>query len=290
MTTRRDLMLSAAGLAAGCVAGSASGQSSVVARVRALEGRLGGGRLGLAAINTATSESIEYRSGERFAMASTFKWTLAAAALDAAGRGRLSLSESVSLAGVEILPTSPVTQAHVAQGSISVEELCAAICRISDNTGANLLLEKIGGPAGLTSYLRSIGDSETRLDRRELALNENAQSDPRDTTTPAAMARTAQKILAGGALASAARDKLTGWMMGAQTGLSMLRAHLPPGWRAGDKTGRGGNGSVNNVAIFWPPDGKPILAACYASEGGADTAAREAVHADIGRIIFETWG
>src|SRR5262245_41199030 len=188
MQTRRGLILSAAGLAAGRAAGPASAQStrqsSAQARIAALEPKLNGGRLGFAAINTATGEIVEHRSGERFAMASTFKWTLAAAVLDAADKGRLSLSDSVGLAGVEILSTSPVTQAHVAQGAITIEELCEAICKVSDNTGANLLLDKVGGPAGLTAFLRSTGDNATRLDRRELELNQNAQGDPRDTTKP----------------------------------------------------------------------------------------------------------
>jgi beta-lactamase class A len=103
------------------------------------------------------------------------------------------------------------------------------------------------------------------------------------------MAKTAERFLASDALGPDWREMLIGWMAGAQTGLAMLRAHLPAGWRAGDKTGRGGNGAVNDVAIFWPPNRPPILIACYTSEGAADTAARETVHADIGRIIVEAW-
>ena len=43
-------------------------------------------------------------------------------------------------------------------------------------------------PAGLTAYARSIGDRVYRSDRLELALNAAVPGDPRDTTTPAAMA------------------------------------------------------------------------------------------------------
>jgi beta-lactamase class A len=68
-----------------------------------------------------------------------------------------------------------------------LDELCAAASTVSDNTAANLLLASIGGPAGLTTYARSLGDMVTRLDRIEPDLNEAVSGDPRDTTTPAAM-------------------------------------------------------------------------------------------------------
>ena len=59
---------------------------------------------------------------------------------------------------------------------------------------ANLLLPMVGGPEGLTAFMRAHGDSVTRLDRNEPALNENAPDDPRDTTTPAAMAALAYEL------------------------------------------------------------------------------------------------
>ena len=45
-----------------------------------------------------------------------------------------------------------------------------------------------------------------------------------------------------------------------------LRAGLPQGWRAGDKTGTGLDEGVpdriNDVAIFWPPGHAPVVVAC----------------------------
>jgi beta-lactamase class A len=294
MHSRRSVLAGAAGLAlSGCMS-SPPAATAAAARIAALEERLGGGRLGVCAINLGTGARIEHRSAERFAMASTFKWLLAACVLDAAEQGRFSLRTPISLEGVEILSVSPVTGAAKASGSIRIGELCAAICQVSDNTGANLLLDRIGGPEGLTAFLRRHGDPDTRLDRREPELNQNLPGDPRDTTTPAAMTASARLFLAGDALPPDWRNILTGWMEGATTGLGMLRKTLPPGWRAADKTGRGGNGAVNDVAIVWPPSSgsgaaQPILIASYSSEGAADTATREAIHAEVGRILFEAW-
>jgi beta-lactamase class A len=288
MHSRRTIIVGAAGLAAtACIAGPAAAVPTAASRIAALEAKLGGGRLGVCAINTATAERIEHRSAERFAMASTFKWLLAARALYGATNDGLSLRTPVSLQGVEILSNSPATSGKL---SMRIGELAEAICKVSDNTGANLLLDRYGGPEGLTAFLRRQGDPDTRLDRRELELNQNLLGDQRDTTTPAAMAGNVERFLIGDALHPSYRGILAGWMSEATTGLTMLRKHLPSGWRAGDKTGRGGNGAVNDVAIFWPPSGKPIAVASYSSEGSADTAKREAVHAEVGRIIFETWG
>ena len=51
-------------------------------------------------------------------------------------------------------------------------ELCEAALTQSDNTAGNLLLRQIGGPVGLTSFVRSLGDDLSRLDRWEVELNE----------------------------------------------------------------------------------------------------------------------
>jgi beta-lactamase class A len=76
---------------------------------------------------------------------------------------------------------------RVGGDGMSLVELCEAAMTVSDNTAGNLILASLGGPDGLTAYARSLGDTLTRLDRIEPALNEAVPGDPRDTTTPAAM-------------------------------------------------------------------------------------------------------
>ena len=78
-----------------------------------------------------------------------------------------------------------------------IEDLCAAAVEESDNGAANLLLARIGGPAGVTAFARSVGDQMTRLDRNEPHLNDNLPGDPRDTTTPDAMVQTMKTVLLG---------------------------------------------------------------------------------------------
>jgi beta-lactamase class A len=171
------------------------------------------------------------------------------------------------------------------QGSVTVRELCSAIIELSDNAAANLLLRLIGGPASLTQFLRSLGDRITRLDRTEMELNTNLPNDPRDTTTPRAMVGTMEKLLTRPVLSAASRALLIDWLISSRTGLQRIRAGLPSDWKAGDKTGTGAHGAINDIAIAWPPNRKPILIAIYMSESSLKTDALSAAHAEIASVI-----
>jgi beta-lactamase class A len=253
-------------------------------RVSALE-RETGGRIGVAALDTETGVQINHRADERFAMCSTFKLMLAAAVLSRVDSGALRLSQRLRYTADSVLSNSPITAAHLQEGALPVGVLAQAIVEVSDNTAANLLLELIGGPAGYTAYLRNLGDELTRLDRVELDLNSNLPSDPRDTTTPAAMLADMNKSLVGNSLAMHSRKRLLDWMRDCRTGRERLRAGVPASWSAGDKTGTGGRGAVNDLAIFWPANRRPILVACYQSDSNRSSDVLSAVHARIGAIL-----
>lgn len=249
-----------------------------------------GGRIGVSALDTQTGARLSHRGQERFAMCSSFKWLLAACVLAHADKGELKLGQDIAFTGKDLLGVAPVTRAHVSEGHLTIEQLCAAAVEYSDNTAANLLLAQVGGPAGLTRFLRGIGDSVTRLDRTELALNSNIPGDPRDTTMPDAMIQTMKTVLLGEVLEPALREKLIQWLKDCTTGTKRLRAGLPKDWVAGDKTGTGFNGPSNDNAIAWPPgsSGKPrgpILIAVYVDARNATADQREAPHARIAALI-----
>jgi beta-lactamase class A len=258
-------------------------------RLADLEKKLGG-RLGVAALDTAAGRSIAFRAGERFAMASTFKVLLAAAVLRRVDQKMDTLDRLVPFGKDDLLAHAPITQKNLDKGRLSVLDLCAAIIEVSDNTAANLLLKSIGGPAALTRFAREIGDPTTRLDRDEPELNSAVPGDERDTTTPAAMLSTLEKLLLGSHLSAASRQRLETWMMQCSTGGRRLRAGLPAGWRCGDKTGTGANGSTNDIAILWPPGRRPILVAVYSTGSPLPTEESEAIVAEAARIIAAELG
>lgn len=246
--------------------------------------RRNGGRLGVALLDTATGRRSVHRGDERFPMCSTFKFLAAALMLARVDRGEETLDRRVFFADSDLVPYSPATKDHVGPGGMTVDAICAAGVTLSDNTAGNLMLASFGGPVGLTAFVRGLGDPVTRLDRIETELNEGTPGDPRDTTSPLAMLGTMQKLVAGDVLSAVSRDRLIGWLVANKTGDRRLRAGVPAGWRVGDKTGTGGHGSANDIAVAWPPGRTPVFITAYYTGSTISDEARSAVIAEAGRI------
>jgi beta-lactamase class A len=287
MISRRDFtigtcaVLTAAGVGARAFA-FAETLSGAFARIEAQSG----GRLGIAALDTADGTRAGHRADERFAMCSTFKLLAAAAVLTRVDAGKEQLSRRVTYAKSDLVTYSPTTEKHVDDG-MTLADLCEAALTLSDNTAANLLLASLGGPQGFTDYARSLGDTMTRLDRIETALNEATPGDPRDTTTPAAMLANIRALVLGDALSESSRAQLKAWMLANKTGGGRLRAGLPGDWAVGDKTGSGEFGTTNDVGVIWPPGRAPIVVTIYFTETKAALEQRIAVLASVGRAIAD---
>lgn len=254
----------------------------------ALRARLGpGGRLGVAA-GDGVAGPTEFDAGSRYAMCSTFKLPLAAAMLVGVEGRRWALADQLAFGEADLLDYAPRVRAAYESGrrGMGIEDLCAAILEVSDNSAANILLARLGGPAALTRFIRGLGDGATRLDRLEPELNTNLPDDPRDTTTPSAMMRLMRAILFGERLSRENRIRLASWLTGSTIGRDRLRAGLPTGWRAGDKTGTGANGAHNDLAFALPAGGgPPFVIASFISGGDAPAGVRAQVHAAVGRLI-----
>jgi beta-lactamase class A len=247
-----------------------------------------GGRIGVSALNTANGGRIRHRGDERFAMCSTFKASLVGAVLARCDRGDLVLNQQIKFGESDLLENLPKTAAHLKDGALSVEMLCAAAAQVSDNTAANLLLSLIGGPAQLTAFFRSIGDNVSRLDRMEVDLNSNLSDDPRDTTTPDAMSGNLKSLLVDHEVLSAAsQNRLTNWMLNEQNGRDRIRSGLPPDWRVANKPGTSPAkaGATNDIAVAWPPDHAPIIICVYIDAREATLERRISAIAEVSRAV-----
>ena len=294
---RRTLL--ASGLVLGATGMTLAGCSSTRSRqatdhvlntreLAALEARTGG-RLGLHMLDTGTGFEAGWRSQERFAMCSTFKTLLVAHVLHEAQNGGLDLGRKYVYQQSEVVSWSPVSEKYAgADAGMTLQQLCEAAVVVSDNTAANLLLNASGGPAGLTSWMRELGDSLTRLDRNEPDLNTAIAGDERDTTTPAAMSRTMQKLLLGNVLTDAGRAVLQQWLLASRTGDKRLRAGMPKDWKIGGKTGSGDNGTANDTLLIWPkPDAAPLLVTAFFTRNTLEPAQRDEVLAKAGQIVSD---
>jgi len=247
--------------------------------------RESGGRLGVAVLDTLTGARSARRADERFPMCSTFKLLAAGAILARVDAGKERLERRIRFEPRDVVAVSHITKNRTGGEGVSLAELCEAALTESDNTAANLLLAALDGPAGLTAYARSLGDTVTRLDRIEPDLNEAILGDPRDTTSPEAMLSNLHSLVLGNVLSTASKDQLGRWLVANKTGDARLRAGLPRGWRVGDKTGSGERGTANDIGIIWPPGRAPIVVAVYLTETSKPDEQRNATLAAVGRAI-----
>jgi len=88
-------------------------------------------------------------------------------------------------------------------------------------------------------------------------------------------------------LSQASRNQLTLSMEGCRTGLDRLRAMLPAGWRAADRTGSNGTHTSNDIAVLWPPGKPPIIVAAYITQCPGPETRRTAMLAEIGRLVAQ---
>lgn len=248
-----------------------------------------GGHIGVFARNLATGQRLTWRENKRFVMCSTFKASLAALTLLRVDQGKESLETIVPYTTSDLGDTyAPVAKANVTAGGLSVRAMCQAAVEWSDNVCANLLLARVGGPAALTRFWRSLGDRETRLDDWEPVLNRTPPGGLRNTTTPEAMAGILEHLVFGHTLSGASCSLLTGWMKGCQTGNKRLRAGFPPTWNVGDKTGNNGKDAAGDIAVAWPKQEAPLIVCAYTRGGRPDEKQFFEVFSAIGRIAAET--
>lgn len=251
------------------------------AEFRALE-RSFDARLGVYAVDTGTGRSVAYRADERFAYCSTVKALVAAELLQQTTDAELD--RVVRYSQDDLVTYSPITQEHVGEG-MTLRALADAALRYSDNTAANLMLRQLGGPQGLARELRGLGDEVTRPARWETALNEAVPGDPRDTSTPRAMTETLREYTLGRALQPADRALLTGWMRANTTGAALIRAGVPDGWVVADKTGSGGYGTRNDIAVLWPEGREPIVLTVMSTRNEPDAEPDDALLARAAEVV-----
>ncbi|QIQ87905.1 class A beta-lactamase [Erythrobacter sp.] len=279
----------ALGLAA-CVPPDQSPLGRMQATLRIIEAKAGG-TLGVEIFDTATGVSLGLNRDRRFGHCSSFKLSLAAMVLALDAAGEIDASRRVTWGRGDLMHVSPFTKKRLAEGA-TLLELAEYTQKYSDNTAANVLLRELGGPAALTAFWRSIGDDVSRLDRTEPELNNQPVTEYRDTTTPAAMARTVAKLLYGEVLPEPSEALLRQWMIDTPTGRRRVRAGLPEKWVAGDKTGTSiwpGMGSLYvDIGFARPREHPPITFAAYyrarETHDGMDPAS-EAALASVGEVI-----
>ncbi len=289
------------------------------------------GLLGAALMNLESGEHWALNPAKRFPMQSTFKAPLGAAVLAEADAGSLSLDERLTLEEADLSPPwSPIGQAWPARRDYTLSELLVATVANSDNTAADVLMKRIGGPGVVTAWLEGKRLSEIRIDRYERDLQTEAYgmasfrpawkdeaayraaretipealrrqamaaylADPRDTATPRSMLDFLSKLDHGELLSSAATRRLLEIMQMSPPERDRLKAGFPKGVRFAHKTGTSGrhlglSTATNDVGIFTLPDRRSYAAIVFLTASTAPAQAQQALFSEIGELFVRSVG
>jgi beta-lactamase class A len=264
-----------------CGAPPSHAAAVAAAELERLERRVGG-ELGVCAVEVGSPRVLAWRPDDRFMMCSTFKLLAAAATLARVDARQDDPGGPVAYSAADLVEPHPVTGQHVQAGEMPLRTLCQAAVQDSDSTAANLLMRRLGGPAALTGFMRSLGDSVTRVDRYELdAIRPNGDL---DTTSPRAMALSVRRLLFTSALKPASQQLLEDWMRGDRRGAHRLRAGVPATWVVGSKPGTSST-STNDVAVLRPRGAAPVVVAAYYRSAPAELQRREHVLKEVGEVV-----
>ncbi|AVN35090.1 carbapenem-hydrolyzing class A beta-lactamase SME-4 [Serratia marcescens] len=246
------------------------------------------GRIGVFAIDTGSGNTFGYRSDERFPLCSSFKGFLAAAVLERVQQKKLDINQKVKYESRDLEYHSPITTKYKGSG-MTLGDMASAALQYSDNGATNIIMERfLGGPEGMTKFMRSIGDNEFRLDRWELELNTAIPGDKRDTSTPKAVANSLNKLALGNVLNAKVKAIYQNWLKGNTTGDARIRASVPADWVVGDKTGScGAYGTANDYAVIWPKNRAPLIVSIYTTRKSKDDKHSDKTIAEASRIAIQ---
>jgi beta-lactamase class A len=241
-------------------------------------------RVGVSAIDTGSGDSVAFRADERFGFASTVKVFVAAEFLRQVAPADRDDVVTWTRADIDRAGYSPVTTEHLVDG-LTLAELAEAAVRESDNTAANLIIERLGGPAALDAGLELLGDTTTAIVDDEPALNVVSADSADNTTTPAAFTANLGALLDGQTLATDDLETLVDWMSGNATGDNLVRAGAPSGWVVADKSG-GAGGIRNDIAIVTPPGRAPLLVSILTTKTDVVADYQDELVADVAAVVL----
>lgn len=291
-------------------------RAALQGKLDALAERARPGTLGISVLDLQSGEQWHVNAGQAYPMMSVFKAPVAATVLAHIDRGDMSFDQTTSVTRGE-LGSGPIRdQFHGDRMTFTVRQLLTAAVSKSDNTAANALLKLVGGPAVVTSFLRTHDIEGMRVDMDEAEIgrvfddlgpgsqdtaNETSKeenqrlhrgykaflADPRNRSTPDAATIFLRKLWRQELLSPTSTHYLIHLMYG-QTVPYRLRAGLPADVRLADKCGTsytldGVTAAYNDIGILTWPDGHSVIVAAFLTASNASQKERDAIFSELGR-------
>jgi beta-lactamase class A len=309
---------------------AAAAADSITPALEQLAERAKPGTLGVLMLDLATNQGRGVNIDKPLPMQSVFKLPLGIFVFALADQGKLSLDEKMTLTKDQLsVSHSPIAEKFDEKQDYTIEELVRAAVAQSDNTAADVLLKRVGGPQALTRFFQERGVTDFRVDRYEHELQPQSVGLPKFTgqwtgakawtearkqvpleSQKAAMtlyladprdrmsARSGVQILAlldrGKLLSPGSTEKMMEILLSTTTGTDRLKAGVPKG-EVYHKTGTGAdvenrNSATNDIGIIGLPDGRRIAVAALLTGSELPAEERAKIIAEVGRIAATQFG
>jgi beta-lactamase class A len=239
-------------------------------------GREFNGRVGIAVRSVDDGWSVGWKADELYPQQSVSKLWVSIAALDAVDRGRVRLTDRVTLDRDDLtLFHQPIAALVRKKGAYTttLDDLMFKAITTSDNTCNDKLMRSIGGPDAVRDVIARKGLGAIRFYNGERALQSKIAGliwspsysignafydarnalpksvrkaafdryveDPYDGAAPSAIVGALARLKRGELLSPESTRRLL-WIMGnTKTGANRLKGGLKPGWSLSHKTGTG---------------------------------------------------
>jgi beta-lactamase class A len=260
------------------------------------------GKIGLAAVNLATGETIERDAGRLYPTASVIKLAVLVETFRRAAEGRFGLDDRVEMTADDIVLGSGLLKEFRPGLAPTVRDLAAAMVVLSDNTATNMLIDLVGGVEPINATMRRLDLPDIVLHRRIDFGQIGSEFRRFGESTPRDLMRLVAAIARGEAVDATASAAMLD-ILRRQQYLNQFPRYLAFNPHAdalgetqsiwvGCKTGMT-PGVRADAGIVHLPDGVDI-AYCVMTEASADTAMAEEAEGEIanglvGRALIDYW-
>ncbi len=225
------------------------------------------GKVGAAALNLRTGETLSLNADQLFPMQDVYKLPIAMAMLDLVDQGKFQLDQPQ---GAD-MPLRDVIRYAVSE---------------NDGTASDVLLRLMGGPYHVQHYLKDLGIVEMRVVSTEAEMAREDRQQYRNWATPRGAVQLLRLFNEGKGLSPASRDYLRELMTKTGTGPNRIKGLLPPDAVVAHKTGTSGS-ATNDIGLITLPNGDVMALAVFVADSTAVTDTRERVIAQIARAAFD---
>jgi beta-lactamase class A len=281
------------------------------------------GQVGVAIRHLESGTEVLVNADTRYPMGSAFKLPILVELYYQKAAGKLSLDDRLDVTPGDL---------HIGSGAmialfdppgiqLNIRNLINMMMRISDNSAADILLNKVGA-VNVTNRMKSLGLDSIRVDRatQEMILdqsgldyatygarpvrevrklldaidaptaaraNDQFNRTDKDVSRPSDMNHILEKLYAGEVVDRPTSDEIIDILKECQTGPARLPGLLPSDTVIAHKTGTIG-GSVNDTGIvFLPYNAGHLAVTVLMKDARASTAERERLIAEITRYAYD---